>query len=365
MKILHLIDSGGLYGAEKMLLTLAREQEMLGLKPTILSAGAVGEAEKAIEREARNIGIDVVDWRMKRGLNIIDTLKILFWARGEGYRILHSHGYKFTIMCNLLRPFRRLPLVTTIHGKTRTKRFSKLAVYQWLENKALKLADRVVGVCDTGLVKYNLSKGAPRVVVVENGIHFGGLNLIGTGNKPETKTKKVISAGRLSYEKGFDLLIKGCSQFAERTDLDIELTIYGDGPLMGELIAEADRTGGRLSVHFPGYTSKLFEKISENDLYVISSRTEAMPLTVLEAAYAGVPILATDVGEIRNMLATYPAAIMVTPDSPEAIAWGLEEAIKLRPVADRSLLTPLIERFSARRMAEEYSRVYEAVLDGR
>ncbi|MDX5429536.1 MAG: hypothetical protein LPK45_00665, partial [Bacteroidota bacterium] len=98
MKILHLIDSGGLYGAEKVLLNLAIEQKRQGMEPVMLSAGLPNIEDKAIEIEARKVGIEVVAWRMKAGLNIREGLRIIEWACSNGVKVLHSHGYKFNII---------------------------------------------------------------------------------------------------------------------------------------------------------------------------------------------------------------------------------------------------------------------------
>ena len=97
LKILHLIDSGGLYGAEKMLLSLVKEQVQQGLQPMILSAGELEIDEKPLEAEARRKGLPVTPWRMKPGLNLKESWKILVWAREHGYKLLHSQDRKSVV----------------------------------------------------------------------------------------------------------------------------------------------------------------------------------------------------------------------------------------------------------------------------
>ena len=89
LKVLHLIDSGGLYGAEKMLLTLVAEQVKMGLSPMILSAGEMGITEKALEIEAKRLGLPLCIWRMKPGFNFKESLKILRWAKTHKFQVLH------------------------------------------------------------------------------------------------------------------------------------------------------------------------------------------------------------------------------------------------------------------------------------
>jgi hypothetical protein len=116
MKILHIIDSGGLYGAEVMLLNLVAEQIKLGLDPTIASIGEKHIGEKPLETEALKRGFKLRKFSMYPGPNYPGALKILRFAHGAGIHILHSHGYKGNILFGLMpRKIRNLPLIATIH----------------------------------------------------------------------------------------------------------------------------------------------------------------------------------------------------------------------------------------------------------
>lgn len=101
MKILHLIDSGGLYGAERMLLTLVGEQVARGLSPLILSVGESAADDKPLEVEARRLGLPVKAWRMAPGFNLRESWSIIRWARREQYQLMHSHGYKFNVLMGI------------------------------------------------------------------------------------------------------------------------------------------------------------------------------------------------------------------------------------------------------------------------
>jgi len=147
IKVLHLIDSGGLYGAEMMLLNLVEEQVKSGLKPLILSAGIPEIEEKAIEAEARKRGLPVKAVRMRAGINIVKAFRIVSFAKKEGFDVLHSHGYKFDILLGILPSvLRKIPVVTTIHGYVPAEKYSKLAVYQWLDRALIRNFDNVIFV---------------------------------------------------------------------------------------------------------------------------------------------------------------------------------------------------------------------------
>ena len=119
IKILHLIDSAGLYGAEKMLLTLASEQVKQGFQPTILSANEGSDDENPLETEAIKLGLPVKRWTMDAGLNVTATRHILDWSKRNHYDVMHTHGYKFDILVGMSsKRAREIPLVCTVHGYT-------------------------------------------------------------------------------------------------------------------------------------------------------------------------------------------------------------------------------------------------------
>ncbi len=102
VKVLHLIDSAGLYGAERVILTLLEELRNSEY-PGIL--GCIRERESeipAIAEEAQRIGIPVVYFTMRRGLNLAGIRIILRFIKDNGIRLIHSHGYKTNIFLGVL-----------------------------------------------------------------------------------------------------------------------------------------------------------------------------------------------------------------------------------------------------------------------
>lgn len=146
IKVLHIIDSGSMYGAEVMLLNLVREQQGMGVLPCIASIGDRHAGEKSIEAKAMQNGIPVKKFRMRPGINLVGTSAILKFARENHFTLLHAHGYKGNIQFGLLPSFcRRLPMVTTVHGYTSMSHwFSKMRLYEWLDAMTLPRIDAVV-----------------------------------------------------------------------------------------------------------------------------------------------------------------------------------------------------------------------------
>ena len=147
IKVLHLIDSGGLYGAEMMLLDLVEEQVKSGIKPLILSVGTHEDEKKPIELAAEKRSLPIKAYRMKAGFNLMSGIGVLRFAQKKKFQILHSHGYKFNILLGIIPRFmRKIPIITTVHGYVHAAYFSKMGMYQYLDRFSLQWLDFVVFV---------------------------------------------------------------------------------------------------------------------------------------------------------------------------------------------------------------------------
>lgn len=125
----------------------------------------------------------------------------------------------------------------------------------------------------------------------------------------------IVSAGRLSVEKGFQHLIRVVAALA-KTQVGTKLLLVGDGPMMQELqalcdahgLAMNDMTAGVSSVIFAGYQKNVLPLMALGRVYVMASATEGFPSVLLEAMAAGVPVVAADTPwGVRSILRASPA----------------------------------------------------------
>lgn len=322
MKILHLIDSGGLYGAEKMLLALVKAQLDQGLAPMILSAGEPDIEEKPLEAEAKRLGLPIIVWRMKPGFNILESRKILNWAIKNNYDILHSHGFKFNILLGSYpRRFRLIPMVATLHGYVHAKRFSKMWVYELLDRFAINFLQGVV------LVGEAMKKELPlrlsenkKVRVIKNGLDIVNVNKLASKSIEgpildfiDNHSPIILGVGRLSPEKGFNRLIDAFEEFS-KDQKNAGLIIVGEGHQKSELMNRVKGLGVGDKVFIPGYFDSVQALQKKSDLLVIPSFTEGLPITLLEAMAVGVPVIVSPVGEMPSVL-RYGEAGYILPDN--------------------------------------------------
>lgn len=360
-RILHLIDSGGLYGAEKMLLSLVEEQVRQGLEPMILSAGEVDISEKPIEAEARKKALPVTTWRMKPGLNLRAGGKIAAWAKANGFEILHSHGYKFNILLGLLSQRQRaLKFVSTIHGYTANRLFSKLFVYRALDCLLSYRTDQVVVVND----------GLKRLLLARNNVRFipNGIDANESDPKepaPPLQCGRFIAVvGRLSMEKAVDRAIAAFAHISDQYP-DYSLVIVGDGPEKSKLKKHIKHYGLSERVIFTGYSDVATSYIRNAEALLISSETEGLPLTLLEAMRVGTPVVSTPVGEIPNVLENGRLGYLSSDRTEASLAQALIHLLgdpeqaheKAKFARDR-----LLNEYTSEKMSQRYYALYQEVL---
>jgi len=373
VKILHLIDSGGLYGAERMLLTLVREQVAMGLSPMILSAGEPELAEKPLEVEARQLGLPVKAWRMAPGFNLWGAQELIRWARQEEYQLMHSHGYKFNVLMGMWpESLRKIPLITTLHGYVRARRFTKAWMYEGLDRLVLAQMCQVVLVSEA--IRFQIPKRlarSNRVSVIMN-----GLNTVSTCQAAATpllpmldtflpdRGPLILGVGRLSPEKGFDRLVDAFREFHSQYP-NSALIIVGEGrerPRLEQQIADYGLTN---YVRLPGYVAEVASLMKRASVLCIPSLTEGLPIALLEAMSLGVPVVASDVGEIGNVLGQGEGGLVFRYESPLALADTLIAAINDRSTTESRIRWSkqrVEEDFSGRAMMEHYLNIYRQVL---
>lgn len=369
MRILHIIDSGGMYGAEVMLLNLVEEQIQQGLKPVIASIGCHRCGKKAIETEARNCNFPVKIFRMHPGPNFFGAWKILQYARSINCNLLHSHGYKGDILLGLLpKIMRKIPLVSTAHGWTSTVGFSKLKIYEWLDRISLHFADAVVLV-NKEMLNLPFFKGnfSGRIHVIDNGIAEKprcGPQLRGD-IKSFCEGNNVIGAiGRLSDEKGFSYLIDALSEI-NKTQADVRLLVLGEGPQRELLERKIYKLGIADLVYMPGFVQGASSYLTLFDVLVLPSVSEGLPLTLLEGMREGVPVVASAVGGIPDALDAGKCGVLVPPGNIGCLADALLDT--LSPGGAAALLAKqgrkrFADLYGSARMCKEYAVLYKELL---
>jgi glycosyltransferase involved in cell wall biosynthesis len=176
--------------------------------------------------------------------------------------------------------------------------------------------------------------------------------------------KKVVgAAGRLSPEKGFDVLINAISLVRDQ-DGEVGFVIFGDGPLKDALQHQIAALGLAGMVILAGFRGDLDRYVPHLDMLVLPSHTEGLPNVVLEACAAGVPVVATSVGGTPEVIEGGVSGLLVPPGDPVALASALCEMLgdeeNAREMAFQGRQR-VLEWFSFHRQVEQYLELFDAL----
>ncbi|MHC8407077.1 glycosyltransferase family 4 protein [Pseudomonas sp. TMB3-21] len=345
LPIIHLLSSGGFYGAERMLLdhclaTPGQHQVLFLDAPPDLIARF---------REAS------VDCRGCAGLG--ELLGHLRQRRAE-QPLINTHNFKGLLFGWFGATLLRLPLVITQHGFTPRSRKQKF--YTWLSLQLCRTAsvNRVVCVAESiAALHRKASVHADKLQVIPNGLPAANGLCSHTAEGPRWLAGYV---GRLSSEKGPDLfldaLIPLCLQHPR-----LDAVMLGDGPERDSLQARIKSAGLQARITLPGYQTDMSVWWRQLDALVISSRTEGTPMILLEAMQAGVPVVAFGVGGIPDVLEHRHNGLLATPADSAALARQIGTLL-----TDPTLATELIanarrtqlDRYDLKALAERWSQLY-------
>ena len=292
-------------------------------------------------------------------------------CREERVVVWHGHDYKSNLIGLLLRPFWPMRLVTTVHGWVRFTKRTRL--YYAIDRFCLARYEKVICVSDD-LHERCLAAGVPAgaCLVLENAIDTEDY----TRRVPVAEAKRrlgvpadrllVGAVGRLSPEKGFDVLIRAVDELRRR-GLDLELWIAGDGDhehALARLVAElgqADR------VRLLGYRNDVREILEAVDVFALSSIREGLPNVLLEAMALEVPVVATRIAGIPRLIADGQDGLLVAPGSEGELAHSLAKLLadpQLRAGIASAARRTIEARYSfASRMAK-LAALYDAMLSG-
>lgn len=359
--MLHLIAPGPLAGAERMVLGGGRALIDAG---ALARLGVLGdrrhpELERGFLAAAREL--DVPTWRLTtRGRT--DVRAVMALRRHldhEAYDLLHVHGYK-ALVYGLAARRGGSPLVATHHGETQKDR--TVRVYERLAVALYRRADRVVAVTRP-TAEHLTAQGVPRVHTVENFLPSRGGDRALTP-APAAGPLALLFIGRLSIEKGVDVLLEALAAGPAA----LQLTVLGDGAERADLEALCGRLGLSARVHFAGWQDDVGPYLDRAGAVVMPSLREGLPLTAIEAAAAGRPVVASRVGGIPDVIKHGETGLLVEPGQPAALASALSQLVERREALQHAAFeaAPAIrQRFAPAKWAQETLADYRQVLEAR
>jgi sugar transferase (PEP-CTERM/EpsH1 system associated) len=292
-------------------------------------------------------------WGAVRGLACL--------LRDNHAEIVHTHNPQPHLHGVLAALLARVPVrIHTKHGRNYPKNPRRVLVNRWLS----RFTDAIVPVSDNARdVALQIEKVNPATIRrIWNGVDTD-LYQPRTANR-EPRPPTIVTVARLSPEKDQQTMLAAFQLVHEQMP-EARLAFVGDGPSGSGLKQTAARLGIAANVDFLGMRSDVAELLHTFDVFTLSSISEGISMTILEAMACELPIAASDVGGNREIVNPPECGLIVPPRDPRALADACLELLRnpqRRALMGRAARQRVIAHFSLASMVRQYESLYEELL---
>ena len=349
-KILMMLQNFGEGGAQHVVYEQIRALNKERFDVCVLCYGK--PTETALEKQMQKMCMPIYMNSVGQ-IRLSTILKALRIIRKERPEVIHAHmgSAGFGAIWTLLTDS---PLVITVHTKPEKAFSSKIEkLVRWALRKENVV---LVGVSkeNEALVKQYFDVSENKVACVNNGINLDRFS------RKDHENFTLINVARQDENKNQAVLLR-CFAKLHKQDNTVKLLLLGNGPLHEELKKQAETLNISEAVVFTGNISNTEDYYAVSDMYVQTSHREAMPLSVLEAMAAGLPIVSTDVGGLKDVVKDN--GILVPDNDEEALYQAIlkiyrqtkEEQQEMRNASLR-----IVHAYSSEAMARKYEMIYDA-----
>ncbi|WP_338667626.1 glycosyltransferase [Pseudodesulfovibrio methanolicus] len=364
LRVMHVIIGNGFGGLENVMLDLVRQGDRERFEYFILCLSTPDVIRDKLEAS----GATVLDLGYGEGFHPGLALAIRKVINEHGIDVVHSHDYKpffYTTLGCLGK--RGLAKVYTEHSSI----LSMSRKHQHIGRLFARFTDAMVMV-SRHLQQYwadPVGLPAERSLVIHNGID---VRLFDHPEDGETlkrefglEGKLVIgTALRLNEQKGLQYLVAAAPAVKERFP-DARFLVIGEGPLRDDLATRTRTLGVDDVFLFPGYRSDVSRILPAFDIYVLPSLWEGLPLGMIEAMLAKLPIVATTVGGVPEVLVDRDTALLVPPADSEALGEALchlADSADLRRIMGERGRGHALAEYSLQKMVTTYETLYHDIL---
>ena len=365
MKVLYLLNYAGKAGTERYVETLVRYLNHARVEAYF----AYNEGGLLVER-LEALGVPCRRVEMRRRFDFKASRELAALCDEWGIDLVHCHYLREHYTALLAKQYNHhIRVVYTNHFVLANDAVTRLS-NRWLD----KRQDQMIAVCNKGKEQL-IANGwsGERIHVIFNSVDPA----VWAGGREESTLRQelgipenrfvMLCASRFADDKGHKYLIDSIKRLTEITDVPFTLVLAGDGPLLEETKAHAKALGlTEEQVRFIGFRKDIKNLYKASDLYVNSSRHEALSYLIIEAMAAGLPVIATDMGGNSDIVNDEAGCgLLVTYDDPvsmsDAMKRMLEEPDFLSQCREGALRT-INEKFEIHKWMDKTFAVYEAAM---
>ncbi|HVT38517.1 MAG TPA: glycosyltransferase family 4 protein [Gemmatimonadaceae bacterium] len=363
-RIAQLIEVDEPGGAERMVADLATELARGG-SPEVVFLPRNGEGWLATQIDSRDVTVEY--FQLDRPFSPRFARKLADRFVSQRISLAHSHEFGMAVYGAWAARRAGIPHVITMHGS----RYYAGRLQRRLAMRLAIASSSAVVAVSHALAEHlsrDLLMPRDRVSFIANGVRRSPISSSTLRSELglSTGSQLLLSVGSLFPVKGHCYLIDAVAALAELHS-NVHVALAGTGHMAQKLSEQARELGIAERVHMLGLRSDVPNLLAGADVFVLPSLSEGLPLALLEAMFAGRPIVATDVGEVRSVLGG-DAGLLVPPGDGQALAAAISQFL-LDPDAGRDCGRRAASRaagaYSLERMVERYASIYSKLLASR
>jgi glycosyltransferase involved in cell wall biosynthesis len=326
MKVAHLIDALGWGGAQTLLLTFAKTARQFDVETVIIGVKP-DPTHSPLPEMLKEAGAQVVIYSFTKLYDPRAVPTIADFLKKERVDVIQTHLSHANIYGCMAGKLANIPSIATLHN-TKARSQGRTGMRQSVEHFCLRNgATRVIAVGQNVATAFSKVIEQERMDIIPNAVTPGIVispdertalraGLVGDPARP-----LLIAVGRLTGQKGYDDMIAAFAQ-AAKPHPDAALVIVGTGELESNLRQQAASLGLAKKVYFTGSRSDVPRLLAASDIYLNTSHWEGLSIAMLEAMAAGLPVVATRVGDAEKLLSN-GGGLLVEARSVEAFAAAL------------------------------------------
>jgi glycosyltransferase involved in cell wall biosynthesis len=375
-RIVAVVEAKSVTGPAKNLIRFASEnrQDLQFHFVTYARAGSESEAKaytNVFIEASRNAGIPVsIVWERSRfDRNVLKQLAEVVEVQQPHY--IQTHSVKSHFLLSRLRKTIPVPWIAFHHGYTNED--LKMWLFNQMDRFSLPTAAAVVTVCDAfakDIERYGIAR--ERIHVLHNSLDPSWAERAGlaeeaarirAGLPSNGQGRVILCVGRFSKEKGHAVLIEA-AQVLRAGGGAFTVLLIGDGPLRKQTEALVQSKGLESTIVFVGQQRDVCPYFAASDMLVLPSRSEGSPNVILEAMAAQLPIVATKVGGVPEIVVNGESGLLVSSGSPPELAAAMKRLIENTRLAQTLACQAhrrLKERFSPDQYDATLFGIYDAV----
>ena len=357
MKILQVIPYFGLGGAEIMCENLVEALIDASNDVTVIS---LYSTKTPITERLEKRGVKIIYLDKRVGLDFSIAKKMLKIINEEKPDVIHTHLASLKYAYSAVKKSKiKIPIVHTVHSIAQKESPLRDRIFNrfWYKNGKVIPVALSKEIQKTVLQVYGLDE--QDVPIVFNGLNFS--KCIQKQAYSSDEKIKLLHIGRFTAEKNHQCIIDAVRLLTD-SGVNVSLKLIGEGPLKAEIEQNVRELGLDSVVEFMGAQSNVYPFLSDADVFMLPSIYEGIPLSLVEAIGTGLPIVASNVGGIPDMIENEVNGLIITPDA-ESLASAIKRLVESEELREKLGKNALSEsdRFSAKNMAKKYLEIYDTL----